>query len=283
MNENPILTKEEMTAYTSKAVDYLINNGPRVLLAIVVLFIGLWIIKRISKLAKKAMSIQKFDPSLLTFLTSLLSIGLKVLLIVSVAGMIGIATTSFVAVLGAAGLAVGLSLQGSLANFAGGVLVLLTKPYKLGDFVEMQGVTGTVQEIRIFNTVVLTLDNKTVFMPNGAISNGNIRNYTVEGKLRVDLVAGIGYSEDIRTARDVIMKVMTDHKKVLKDPAPSVNVLELGDNSVNLAIRPYCKPEDYWTVYFEVTEGVKYALDAAGIEIPFPQRDIHIRSGNAGA
>lgn len=222
------------------------------------------------------MSKKDTDPSLVSFLTSLVSIGLKALLLISVAEMVGIQTTSFIAILGAAGLAVGLALQGTLANFAGGVLILLFKPYKVGHLIEAQGHTGWVKEIQIFVSILTTPDNKTVIIPNGAISNGNITNYSTLGQIRVDLVMGISYESDIRKAKSILLDVMQKHPKVLKDPAPFVGVVELGDSSVNLAVRPHSTPEDYWTVYFDIYEEGKIALDESGITIPFPQVDVHM-------
>jgi len=192
--------------------------------------------------------------------------------------MVGIQTTSFVAILGAAGLAVGLALQGTLGNFAGGVLILLFKPYKVGQLIEAQGHIGWVHEIQIFVTILTTPENKTVIIPNGAISNGNITNYSTLGKIRIDMVFGISYGSDIKKAKTVLENVMKEHPKALKDPAPFVGVLALGDSAVNLAVRPYSAPEDYWDVYFDVYEKGKIALDEASISIPFPQMDVHMKA-----
>jgi small conductance mechanosensitive channel len=197
--------------------------------------------------------------------------------------MVGIATTSFVAVLGAAGLAVGLALQGSLANFAGGVLILIFKPYNVGDLVEAQGHLGVVKEVQIFNTILLTPDNKRVIIPNGAVSNGSIVNYSAEGLLRVDLVIGIAYESDIPKAKEVLSKVMSDHQLVLAEPQSTVAVSELADSSVNLVVRPWCKASDYWQVYFDITEQAKVNLEDNGITIPFPQRDVHLFEQKAAA
>lgn len=260
-------------------VDYLVTlmqtYGVKILMAIVVLVIGFWIIKKITQLSRHMMENRKIDVSLRGFLGSFLSIGLKILLLISVASMLGIATTSFVAIVGAAGLAVGLALQGTLANFAGGVLILFFKPYKVGDLIEAQGKLGHVKEIQIFVTILTTFENKTIIIPNGAISNGDITNYSTQGKIRVDLVMGISYTADIKKARNALLEVMNNHPKVLKDPAAFVGVLELADSSVNLAVRPYCVPNDYWDVYFDIYEFGKLALDEAGVQIPFPQLDIH--------
>jgi len=211
-----------------------------------------------------------YDPSLKKFLLNLISWLLKIALIVIVLGTMGIQTASFAAIIAAAGLAVGLALQGSLGNFAGGVLIMIFKPIKLGDLIEAQGEIGVVKEIEIFTTKLTGLSNREIIIPNGALSNGNIINYTTEGTRRVDLVFGVGYDSDIKEAKAVLMKVLKDNPKVLTEPAPTVNVLELADSSINFAVRPWCKGEHYWDVYFETTENTKEALDAAGIEIPYP-------------
>jgi small conductance mechanosensitive channel len=218
------------------------------------------------------MSNSKYDESLQRFLLSMVSWVLKIFLILVVIGQLGINITTFAAVIAAAGLAVGLALQGSLSNFAGGVLIMIFKPYKIGDLIEAQGVLGAVKEIEIFTTKLITPQNKLAIVPNGAMANGNIINYTAEGKMRVDTTIGIGYDEDIKKAKEVLLHVLESNPRVLKDPAPSVNVSELGDSSVNFAVRPYCVPEDYWSVYFDTLENCKLALDKAGIEIPYPHQ-----------
>jgi len=195
-----------------------------------------------------------------------------------VLGTVGVETTSFAAILAAAGLAIGMALQGSLANFAGGVLIMIFKPFKIGDLIEGQGIVGVVKEIEIFTTKLSTPDNKEAIIPNGTLSNGNIINFTSQGTLRVDLNIGIGYGDDIKKAKEVIMKTLTDNPKVLKDPAPTVAVSELGDNAINLVVRPFATVTDYWDVYFEALEDSKNALDAAGVSIPYPQRDVHIHN-----
>jgi small conductance mechanosensitive channel len=191
--------------------------------------------------------------------------------------MVGIETSSFVALIGAAGLAVGLALQGTLANFAGGVLILIFKPYKVGDLITTQGHTGWVQEIQIFVTTLKTPDSKIIIVPNGVISNGDITNLSVDGKIRVDLIMGISYDSDIKKAREVLLKVMDAHPMVMQDPAPFVGVWELADSAISLAVQPHCKAEDYWAVYFDIQEAGKEALDAASITIPFPKMDVHMK------
>ncbi|GAB5523557.1 MAG: mechanosensitive ion channel family protein [Roseivirga sp.] len=266
----------DLSSYWDKAVDLTMERGPKIILAIIVLIIGLRLIKFAIRMVNKGFESRKLDPTLRPFISNLISWSLKVLLFVSVAGMIGIGNTSFVAVIGAAGLAIGFALQGTLANFAGGVLILAFKPFKVGDLVDAQGYLGTVEEIEIFVTKILTPDNRLVILPNGALSNGSLKNLTAKNEIRVDLTVGIAYDEDIKTARKLLLEVMDNHPKVLKDPAPLVALAELADSSVNLAVRPWCDPNDYWDVYFEVLEGSKDALDKAGITIPFPQRDVHL-------
>jgi len=228
------------------------------------------------KMLNKGMSKRGTDETLRPFVLSLLGWVLKIMLFISVIQMLGVATTSFIAVLGAAGLAIGLAFQGTLANFAGGALLLVFKPYKVGDLIEAQGQLGVVKEIQIFTTILLNPQNKTIILPNGAVSNGDITNYTREGKLRVDLIVGIAYESDIRKAKDVLMATMEKDEKILKDPAPFVGVSELADSSINLAVRPWAIPEYYWDVYFGTLEACKNALDKAEVTIPFPQMDVHL-------
>jgi small conductance mechanosensitive channel len=266
----------QIESLTSKAYELGLTYAPRLALAILTLLIGLWIISGITKLVKASMERSKVDPTLIPFMSSLVSWLLKLLLFISVASMVGIATTSFVAVLGAAGLAVGLALQGSLANFAGGVLVMIFKPYKVGDLIESQGHLGVVKEVQIFNTILISPQSKRIIIPNGATSNGSVVNYTVEGKIRVDLTVGVSYDADIDQTKSVLMDVMVNHDKVIQDPAPFVGVTEMADSSVNFVVRPHCLPEHYWDVYFDINEGMKKALDKNAITIPFPQRDVHL-------
>ncbi|WP_422356004.1 mechanosensitive ion channel family protein [Roseivirga pacifica] len=267
---------EQLETYVDKAVGLVIERGPNILLAILVLLIGLRLIKFFTKVLQKGFEKRNIDPTLRPFLSNLINWSLKALLFVSVAGMIGIGNTSFVAVIGAAGLAIGFALQGSLANFAGGVLIMLFKPYKVGDLIEAEGHLGVVEEIQIFVTKILSPQNRLIIIPNGTMSNGNIKNLTAKDHVRVDLTIGIAYDENIKDARKILMSVMTAHPKALAEPAPFVGVTELADSSINLAVRPWCHPDDYWDVYFEVLEECKEQLDKAGITIPFPQRDVHL-------
>jgi len=270
------ISATQLETLSTKAYELGIEYAPKLALALLTLLIGLWIISGITKVIRLSMQRSKVDPTLIPFMSSLVSWILKVLLFISVASMIGIATTSFVAVLGAAGLAIGLALQGSLANFAGGVLVMVFKPYKVGDLIESQGHLGVVKEVQIFNTILVAPQNKRVIIPNGATSNGSIVNYTAEGLIRVDLTVGVSYDSDIDQTKKVLMEVMTANSKVLTSPAPFVGVLEMADSAVNFAVRPHCSPADYWDVYFSINEEVKKALDKNAITIPFPQRDVHL-------
>lgn len=254
----------------NSVMGYVETYGFPVLKAILIFIIGSWVIKKIVKAARKTMSKGSYDESLQKFLINMASWALKIFLIIIVISTLGVDVTTFAAVIAAAGLAIGLALQGSLSNFAGGVLLMIFKPYKIGDLIEAQGVLGNVKEIEIFTTKLITPQNKLAIVPNGAMANGNIINYTAEGKMRVDTTVGIGYGEDMKRAKEVLLEMLVANPKVLKDPAPSVNVEELADSSVNLAVRPFCKPEDYWDVYFATIEGSKLALDKAKIEIPYP-------------
>ena len=266
--------------YAAQAWDMVLLYAPKVLLTLIVLWVGLRLIKWVVNLLDRQFERKNTDATLRPFLKSIVASLLKVMLFISVISMLGIETTSFIAVLGAAGLAVGLALQGTLANFAGGVLILLFKPYKVGDKIQAQGHIGNVKEIQIFVTILNTADNKTVFIPNGAMSNGDITNFTVEGIIRVELFPGISYNADIKQAKEVIMDILNNHSKVLKDPAPFVGVKELADSAVVLAVFPHAKPEHYWDVYFDITEQIKLALDANNIPIPFPQMDIHMHGAD---
>ncbi len=255
--------------------DLALNYGPKVLLAIVTLIIGLWIIKIISNLVENVLEGRKIDKSLRQFLIALVSVLLKVILFVSVIGMLGIETTSFVAVLAAAGFAVGLALQGSLSNFAGGVLILLIKPFKVGDFIEAQGYSGSVKKIEIFNTTLTTGDNKTIIIPNGDLSNGSIVNYSTQDTRRVDFVFGIGYDDDIKKTKAVLEKIVKEESRVLKDKDVLIAIGELADSSVNFRVRVWVKSSDYWSVYYDTIEKVKLKFDEEGISFPFPQMEIH--------
>ncbi|MEM6800121.1 MAG: mechanosensitive ion channel domain-containing protein [Bacteroidota bacterium] len=260
---------------TSKWLEY----GTQLVGAILVLIIGFWIAGRISKIIGNRMKKNVGDATAANFISDIISMLLKVLVVLTAASTMGIEMTSFAAIIAAMGLAVGLALQGSLANFAGGVMMAIFKPFEIGDLIEAQGHTGVVASLNMFVTTLTTPDSKTVIIANGALSNGDIVNYSKLDQLRVDLVIGISYDADIQQARNVIMEVMKNDPKVMDSPAPSVNVLELADSSVNLAVRPYATVANYWDVYFGIQEKAKVALDQAGIEIPYPQTVMH-QAGN---
>ncbi|WP_105213052.1 MULTISPECIES: mechanosensitive ion channel family protein [unclassified Pseudoalteromonas] len=260
------------------AIEMLMQYGPKFVLAIVVLIVGWWLIGRVATMCERSMHKVKVEAGLTHFLVSFIGVVLKVLLLISVASMIGVETTSFIAMLGAAGLAVGMALQGSLANFAGGVLILFFKPFKVGDVIEAQGHMGKVVEIQIFVTVLLTYDNQRIIIPNGALSNGTVKNLFVEENRRVDIEFGISYGDDVHKAREVLMSVLKDYDMVLTDPEPLVHVSQHGDSHIGMLVWAWVKSENYWPVYFGLYERVKIAFDAADITIPFPQRDVYIHT-----
>ena len=262
--------------YTETAVSMAINYAPQLVLALATLVAGLWAIKVVVAGAQAAFARTGMEATLQKFLLSLINIGLKGLLIISVASMVGIETTSFIAVLGAAGLAVGLALQGSLANFAGGVLILLFKPYKVGDYIDAGGHMGTVREIGIFHSIMTTGDNKTIIIPNGAVSNSAITNYSTQTTRRVDITFGIGYGDDLQQAKDILRELIDADTRILKAPEPLVVVAALGDSAVNISTRSWVETMNYWPVLFDLTEKAKLAFDDAGISIPFPQTDVHL-------
>jgi len=252
-----------------------IEYGTGLVKFIAVLLVGLWLAKMITGAFKRTLEKRDLDIALQRFLGSMVGTVLKVLVIITALGMLGIEMTSFIAILGAAGLAIGMALSGTLQNFAGGVLILLLKPFKIGDVIQAQGHTGVVEDIQIFNTILLTPDNKTVLIPNGPLANNDLVNFSTKGMRRVDMAMGIGYGESINEARDVLVKTMQAHPLVMTEPACYVGVTGHGASSVDLAVRCYCKTLDYWKVYFDIMEQGKIALDAAGIDIPYPQQVNH--------
>lgn len=256
-------------------IPMIMEYGSRVLLAVITLAIGWWLINKLTHKVGKLLALRNADLALQGFISSLANIILKVLLIVSVASMIGVETTSFVAAIGAAGLAIGLALQGSLANFAGGVLILLFRPFRIGDFIEAQGISGSVDSIQIFHTVLRTGDNKTVIVPNGNLSNGIITNYNRQPTRKVVFDVGVDYDADLQKAREVLLELAKD-ERVLTDPAPVAVVSTLGDSAITLSLRVWVKTADYWDVMFQFNELSRDRLKAAGIDIPFPQRVIRV-------
>lgn len=256
---------------------WLISNGMRFLGAVAFLIIGLWISKVFVKQAVKIMTKKNVDLGLVSFSKSLINIALKALVIISVMGMVGIEMTSFIAILGAAGLAIGLAFQGTLGNFAGGVMILIFKPYKVGEFIEAQGYQGVVSEIQIFNTVLTSVDNKVIIIPNGGLSTGSLINFTREETRRVDWTFGVAYGSDYVRVHKMIEGVLNEDKRVLKDPAIFIGLGEMADSSINLTTRAWVKTEDYWDVFFETNEKIYSLFTKEGIEIPFPQMDVHVK------
>lgn len=266
---------EELNHYSEQAISLALEYAPKLALALITLIVGLWVAKRITNVFKKILVKRNVDESLIPFLTSMTGIILKVIIVISVIDIVGVETTSFVAILGAAGLAIGMALSGTLQNFAGGVMILVFKPYKVGDFIEAQGYMGVVHEIQIFVTIIKTVDNKRVIIPNAPLSTGSLINYSAEEERRVDFTFGIGYGDDIDKAKDIMMKLIEAEPKILKTPEPFLAVSELADSSVNFTMRVWVKSQDYWDVYFPMIENVKKTFDKEGISIPFPQMDVH--------
>ncbi len=263
---------------TEKLSGMITEYAPKVIGAIITLIIGFMIIGWIVGIVKSMMQKRGVDPTITPFLTSLVSVGLKVMLLLSVAGMFGVETTSFVAIFGAMAFAIGMALQGSLGHFASGVMILIFKPYKVGDLVDLSGNIGVVDEVQIFNTLLITPDNKKIIIPNGVVTSGIITNISGQGEIRVDMTYGIGYDDDIDKARMIMQDVAKRCPQVLQQKPVDIFVAELADSSVNFTVRPWAKSEHYWDVYFFMMENIKKEFDNAGIGIPFPQMDLHVKS-----
>lgn len=257
--------------YTERFIDFL----PSLLAAFLILIFGIWIITILASYVRKVFRKKEYDPTLENFVVSILSWGLKIVLFVLVISQLGVQTTSLVAILGAAGLAIGLALQGSLSNFAGGVLIIILKPFKIGDFIEAQGVSGTIKETSLFYTKLTTFGNQLAIIPNGQLTNDNIINYTVEGKRKDAITIGVSYESDIKLVKDILLNLMKEQEGIHEDPEPQVVVAELADSSVNLSARFWASNEDFWDCHWFTIEEAKSRLEAAGISIPFPQRDVH--------
>jgi small conductance mechanosensitive channel len=275
--------EELLETVQARGVDF----GLQLLAALAIFVVGRIVARIVARLVERVMERAKAAPILVTFVRQLTYVGLTIVVILAALSRLGVQVTSFIAVLGAAGLAIGLALQGSLANFAAGILLMVFRPFKVADFVDIAGEMGTVEEITIFTTQIVTPDNRTVIVPNASVTGGNIVNYTVKGTRRVDLVIGVGYDADLKQTRRAILDVLSRDGRVLKEPEPTVAVLELAASSVNFAVRPWCSADDYWPVYFDTQEAVKERLDAEGINIPFPQHDVHLyqpaATGSGGA
>lgn len=268
------LTKENWDQF----IEWLWGFIPDLISAIIIFFVGVWVINIFSKALRKFFQRKDYDETLERFLYDLINIGLKILLVVLVVTQLGVQTSSLVAILGAAGLAIGLALQGSLSNFAGGVLILFFKPFKIGDYIEAQGISGTVKEISIFTTKVNTFGNQLAVIPNGKISNGNIINYSAEERRRGKIEIGVSYESNIKEAKEILLDLINSQEKVIQDPAPEIYVTELGDSAVTLSLRFWALNDDFWEVHFYTIEEAKKRLEGKGISIPFPQRDVHLYS-----
>jgi len=268
--------EQYLDKYTDIVIDWASTYSVKIVAAILIFIIGKWLSHKISKLFSKLLEKNNVDVTLIGFLSNIIYYTLMIAVLIAVVGQLGINTTSFLAVVGAAGLAVGLALKDSLSNFASGVMLILFRPFRVGDVVSVGGATGKVEKITIFTTILNTPDNQRVIIPNGNVTGGVIQNITANSTRRVDLVMGIGYEDDIATAKKIMADIISADERVLKDPAPTIAVSELGDSSVNFVVRPWAKTEDYWNVYFDLTEKIKIAFDKEGISIPYPQRDVHI-------
>jgi small conductance mechanosensitive channel len=273
----------DMNQILEKVWELITIYGLKVLAAIVIFVVGRWIAKLITNVIRKMMQKGDVDSTILKFVGNMAYIALLAFVVLAALSQLGIQTTSFIAVLGAAGLAIGLALQGSLSNFAAGFLMIIFRPIRVGDYIEGAGTAGTVEEIAIFTTTLVTPDNKTVIIPNAALTGDNIVNWTLKGTRRVDMVMGIGYDDDIDKAKQIMKEVLDQDDRILKDPAAQIAMVDLADSSVNFVVRPWVKASDYWAVYMDTTEKIKKAFDASGISIPYPQRDVHVYQHGASA
>lgn len=271
------MKSEKYMQYFNIAKDWLVTNGPNVLIALVIFIIGRILAKWVAAVARKAMLKAGIEQTLVRFLNKLIYYVLLAAVVIAAADQVGIKTTSFIAILGAAGLAVGLALKDSLANFASGVMLILFQPFKVGDAISTAGVTGKVFQIDIFSTIIMTPDNQKVIVPNSSITSGVITNITAEPTRRIDLTIGIGYDDDITQAKKVLKNLVDADTRILKDPAPAIGVVELADSSVNLIVRPWVKTGDYWDVRLDLTEKIKLTFDKEGISFPYPQQEVHMR------
>lgn len=269
-----------MEEVLGKLYGYVVTYGISIIAAILIFIIGKWLAALLARLIERVMVKSNVDKTLAFFVRNIIYVGLLVFVVIAALSKVGVQTTSFIAVIGAAGLAVGLALQGSLANFAAGVMLIIFKPFKVGDFIQAGGTLGSVVELGLFTTTLNAPDNRREIVPNSKVTGDNITNFTGISSRRIDLVFGISYTDNIKKAKEVLEGVVTNDSRVLKEPAPVIAVSELGDSSVNLVCRPWVKPQDYWAVYFDTLENGKLALEKAGITIPFPQRDVHLYQEN---
>lgn len=271
------LSNLPLDAVINKLIDLVVSFGGRLLVAIIVFFIGRWLIKRIINLIVKGMQRRKVEASLFSFTRSMVKITLYFLFIIIIIGILGIETSSFIALFASAGIAIGAALSGTLQNFAGGVMILLFKPFKVGDYIEAQGQSGTVREIQIFNTILATPDNKIIIVPNGGLSTGITENYSKEETRRVDWVFGIAYGDSYDKAKEVIARLLNNDSRILTTPVYFIALNSLGDSSVNIVVRAWVKSPDYWDVFFDMNEKVYKTFTQENINIPFPQMDVHLK------
>lgn len=266
----------DMNTIIPRLQEWIVFYGIKIILAVVIFIVGRWVAKALKNVIQKMMAKQNVETTLASFICNLSYVILMTVVIIAALNQIGIQTASLIAIVGAAGLAIGLALQGSLANFAAGFLMLIFHPFKTGDYIEGAGTQGSVEEIHVFTTQLKTPDNKTVIIPNAKIMGDIIVNFSAKDTRRVDLVIGVSYSDNLQKVKHVLEDVLSKDNRILKDPTPTIAVLELGESSVNFAVRPWVKTADYWSVYFDLTEGIKKRFDDEGISIPFPQRDVHV-------
>lgn len=278
MEENTTQSTESSFTNPDWILEKIVEYGTSLLFAVAVIVIGFWIVKRINNLVRRTFEKKDFDPSLETFLASTIAITLRILVIITALSQLGIEMTSFVALLGAAGLAIGMAFSGTLSNLAGGVMILFFKPYGVGDFIEAQGEKGTVKELRIFNTILITLDNKTVIIPNGPLANGNMINYSTQTKRRVDFAVGIAYGDDYDMAKNTLLEFVKDDPRIIDAEDNFIGLVELADSSVKITLRVWCKTEDYWAVFFNMNERIYKEFGSKGLNIPFPQMDVHVHN-----
>jgi len=273
-------TNAVVTKYSDLAITYTSEYGLKIIAALLIFLIGKWVVHKLTKVIKTVMEKANVDRTLIEFAESLVYFSLLMMVIIASLNALGVNTTSFLAVFGAAGLAIGLALQGSLANVGAAVLIIVFRPFKVGDFIEAGGAVGTVEDVNLFSTIIAPLDNRTIIVPNSKIVGGNIVNYSMKENRRVDHVFGIGYDDDLKLAKETLMEMMLNDDRILQDPAPFVAVSELADSSVNFTTRAWVKSADYWDVYFEQIEKVKLVFDEKGISIPYPQMDVHTDKEN---
>lgn len=274
------MTTETITTLIESALPTVISFGLQMVSAIAIFSAGRWLARVAKRLVKKIMTKAQVEPTLTSFACNMLFYGIMAFVVLGALGQLGIETTSLVAILGAAGLAIGLALQGSLTNFAAGILIIIFHPFRVGDRIDADGHSGYVTEIQLFTTNIRTLDNRTVVVPNGKLTEGSLVNYTTLGKLRLDLVVGVDYSTDIDRVKQILSEVLASEAQVLSDPKPTIGLLEMADSSLNFAVRPWVTPQNYVPARFAIQEAIKKRLDAEGINIPFPQRDVHVFQAN---